>query len=137
MFSDVFFTPILVNDLVDIMFRLLEAGGAGIYNVVGDERVSKEAFGRLVAEVFGYSQNRIRSISVDQAGLKARRPKDMSLSCEKVVAFLGRRMPGVVEGVGRMKTLHEQGWHRAMEMAAVCGAEPGAFGRTPIGPFPR
>lgn len=133
MFSDVFFTPILVNDLIDIAFDLVEARGTGVYNVTGGERVSKEAFGRRVARVFGYAEHGIRPIGVDEAGLKAPRPKDMSLSSEKVVGFLGRKMPGVEEGLVRMKTLRERGWPRAMELAARSGA-----GETVVdGPEPR
>lgn len=119
MFSDVFFTPTLVNDLIDVMFWLLEAGTAGIFNVVGGERVSKQTFGRLVAQIFGYSQNGIRPISVDWAGLRARRPKDMSLSCEKVSKALGRPMPGIADGLRRLKTLYQEGWHRNIEAASV------------------
>lgn len=121
MFSDVFFTPIFVNDLIDVSLSLLEAGGTGVFNVAGSERVSKDLFARLLAEVFTYSQNGIRCVSIDEAGLRARRPRDMSLSCEKVTGFLGRKMPGVMDGLKRMKAFYEQGWHKTMDMALQNG----------------
>jgi len=64
MFSDVFFTPILINDLVDVMVELIGRGATGIFHVVGSERLSKYTFALKVAEVFGYPKDGIRAISV-------------------------------------------------------------------------
>lgn len=117
MFSDVFFTPILVNELIDVIFTLLKAGAEGVYNIAGRERVSKHSFGVRLAEVFNYSPVRIRPIIVDERGLRARRPKDMSLNCEKTAREIGYQMPGVSDGLWRLKSFYEQGLHDALHDA--------------------
>lgn len=117
MFSDVFFSPLLVNDLIDIIFRLLKTDAVGTYNVVGRERASKHSFGLRVAEVFSYSPRRIKPITVEQSNLKARRPKDMSLNCEKVARQIGNQMPSVGDGLCRLKSFYEQGLHGALHDA--------------------
>ena len=64
MFSDVFFTPILINHLVDVIFNLVWKNAAGLFNVGGGERLSKHAFALRLAETFGYSTDCIRPISL-------------------------------------------------------------------------
>lgn len=117
MFSDVFFTPILINDLVDVMIELIVRGATGIFHVAGSERLTKYDFALRMAEVFGSPKNRIRAISVEDFPFKARRPKDMSLSSRKVESCLQVRMPTPEEGLERLKRLHEEGWPRALEKA--------------------
>lgn len=120
MFTDVFFTPILINDLGEAMFDLLAAGATGVYHIAGAERLSKFDFAHRLAEVFGIPKPRIRPASVESAGLRAPRPKDMSLSTEKVARLLGCRMPTVVEGLRRLRALEEGGWPH--ELAAALKA---------------
>lgn len=117
MFSDVFFTPILINDLVDLALELIAREATGIFHVAGGERLSKYSFALRMAEVFGYPRNHIRAMSVEEFPFKARRPKDMSLSSRKAESCLQVRMPTPEEGLERLKRLHEEGWPRALEKA--------------------
>ncbi len=120
MFTDVFFTPILINDLGEIMLELVAAGASGLYHIAGRERLSKYDFARRVAEVFGIPNPRIQPISVEDVSLRAVRPKDMSLRTDTVARFLGRQMPMVSEGLARLRRLEETGWYDAV--TAVLGA---------------
>ena len=118
MFTDVWFTPILINDLTDLMLQLSDQGAKGIFNVAGKERVSKHAFALRLAEVFGVSPAGIHAASVEDFSFKAPRPKDMSLSSQKAVEFLGIPMPTLREGLCRLRSLGEQP-HRAILKAAI------------------
>ena len=102
MFHDVHFTPMLVNDLVDVMMALVEFAKPGIYNVAGGERLSKYAFGVAVASRFGFDPSRIRPASSETFAFKARRPHDMSLDTSKVARAVGHPMPGVAAGLDRL-----------------------------------
>ena len=51
LFNDVFFTPIHIHELADIVLELLKENKKGIYNVVSNERISKYTFGLLIAEI--------------------------------------------------------------------------------------
>ena len=114
MFSDVFFTPILINDLIDITMKLVSQEAKGVFNVAGGERLSKYAFALKLAHVFQEQATGIREISVDEFPFKARRPRDMSLSSVKAEGFLGMRMPVVEDGLRRLVSLEAKGYHDAL-----------------------
>ncbi|MBI3954325.1 MAG: SDR family oxidoreductase [Chloroflexi bacterium] len=122
MFLDVFFTPILINSLGELLLELVERGTAGVFHVAGGERLSKYEFGLKLAETFGYPSGRIRPSSVDEFPFKAQRPKDMSLRTDAVTRLLGRQMPLVSEGLARLRRLGEAGWPTAVG-AALQGAD--------------
>ena len=121
MFDDVHVTPILVNDLAEALFALAGRGVSGILNVAGGERLSKHAFAHAMARVFGLSAARVRSASVGTARLKARRPRDMSLSPARVESLLGRRMPSAADGLEALRTLRDAGWTKQLQDAVDAG----------------
>jgi len=110
MFTDVFFTPILVNDLVTTAMELLKSGSSGIYNVAGSERVSKFDFGVGLARQFGFDVAAIVPRSVESFSYTARRPRDMSLDVTKAAVALGRPLPDIRRSVEALKELESLGW---------------------------
>ena len=123
LFVDVYITPILINDLVDLIVELIQRGASGVFNVVGRERVSKCEFGRQLANVFGYPGSNLRPISVRDVSLRAPRPMDMSLSTDKVTNFVGRPMPGLQDSFQKLKTFEEQDWPRIIRHAMGFGED--------------
>jgi dTDP-4-dehydrorhamnose reductase len=97
LFVDVFFTPILIQNLVLYIHELIEKSASGIYNVVSDDRISKFDFGILVAREFELNEILIKPIQFsNQVGL-VKRPLDMSLSNGKTVKKLGHKLGSVKE----------------------------------------
>ncbi len=121
MFSDVYFTPILINDLVDIVTQLIARGAEGVLHVTGGERLTKHAFALQLAQVFNYPTHTVRAISVDDFSFRATRPKDMSLSCGKAESYLGVRMPFVRDGLHRLKQLGTEGFCFTLDRAVQKG----------------
>ena len=117
MFSDAYFTPILINDLVSVIHRLVERGATGTFNVAGSDRLTKHEFALRAAEIFQYPNDPIRPINLEDVSLEAVRPKDMSLSSHKVESFLGDTMPSVSEGLQRLLQLRVQKWPTTLENA--------------------
>jgi len=115
MFHDVFFTPIITNDLADLILALLACGATGVFHVAGKERVSKYEFAVRLAEVFDMPVADIRAVSVAGFPFKAARPRDMSLSSQKVEGVLEVRMPGLLHGLERLRKLWEAGWPRSLQ----------------------
>jgi dTDP-4-dehydrorhamnose reductase len=108
MFTDVYFSPLFVDDLTDATFALLQRGVTGVVNVAGGERLSKYEFALRTAEAFDLPAGKVRATSVEHAALRAQRPKDMSLDVSRAVAALGRPMPSAREGLrGLRRTLEE------------------------------
>lgn len=117
MFSDVFFTPILINHLVDAIIELINSEATGVFNVAGGQRLTKHAFALELARVFGFPTDRIRPISVDDFPFEARRPKDMSLSSQKLETCLKVQSPTAAEGLERLRCLGKTGWQHLLEKA--------------------
>ena len=88
LFSDVFFTPILVDELSKRAHQLIDANLSGVFNVTSNERLSKYEFGVKLANCFNLDTNLINKISIDDKSGLIKRPKDMSLSNDKVCEAL-------------------------------------------------
>lgn len=109
LFDDVFFTPLLADALASAAHRLLERSAAGLFNLAGDERVSKYDFGMRLARVFGLPEAPIRRGSVAEAGLQASRPRDMSLDSGRAQALLGAGTGGLDEHFQALRRQEQAG----------------------------
>ncbi len=104
LFEDVYFTPILIQSLIMATHEILEAGVSGVIHIVGDERISKYEFGRLLAKEFNLDSNNIKPIHfADKPGL-TRRPMDLSISNKKVCSLLNRSLGDIPS---QLRMLHE------------------------------
>jgi len=109
-FTDVWVTPILVNDLSILLLQILEEGLKGIFHVVGSECVSKYEFGLRLAKIFRLEASLLEPISVDQAGLRAPRARRLCLCGEKIANALGVQLPSVDDGLNNFRMLREEGF---------------------------
>jgi dTDP-4-dehydrorhamnose reductase len=104
-FADVYFSPILVNDLASVLVRMLSEGLRGVYNVGGATCLSKYEFGCRLATLFGLEQELVRPARVDDAGLLAPRQKYLCLDSHRIERALSIRLPTIEEGLARFKVL--------------------------------
>jgi dTDP-4-dehydrorhamnose reductase len=109
-FTDVFFCPLLVNDLADIFIKMLEKDLSGLYHVVSSESLSKYAFGLRLAERFSLDSGLINPTSVAQSGLKASRSPNLTLRSDKLATALGESLPKLSTGLDKLYTLYQQGY---------------------------
>ena len=110
-FDDVYFCPLLANDLAEVLLTMLDRGLSGIYHVVSSERISKYDFAKRLATTFNLGTESVAPMSVFAANLRAPRPLDPSLNTAKVAAALGRPMPDVDSGLRRFRDLYLSGYH--------------------------
>lgn len=113
-FTDVWFCPMFVGDLADILVRVLERGLAGLYHAVGSEALTKYEFGLKIARQFGFEKGLIRPASVEDSGLKAKRSHILRLSVHKLSTDLGATIPGVSTGIEKFYTQYQQGYPQKM-----------------------
>ena len=106
LFDDFFFTPIYVVHFVERLRLLIDGRHRGIFHLCGKERVSKYDFGMWMAEMAGFSIASVRRGSIEKAALKAPRPHDMSLSCERYLRLVGDDVPDCREGLRRFLADH-------------------------------
>lgn len=121
-FSDVHFCPMFVNDVAEIVLRMLDRGMTGIYHLVGSEKISKFEFARRLATVFGFSPDNVLPISMEQAKLRALRPRDTSLNTQKLANNLSCVLPDVNSGLTRFRVLSQQKYVRGAQ-PILAGAE--------------
>ena len=123
-FTDVFFTPILVNDLVPVLFAMLQHELAGLYHVAGSERISKFEFARRVAAAFGFDPARVAPCQVKDMNLRAARPLDISLNTDKIRIALSRSMPDVDSGLRAFRELRRLQYPRQLKSYLGDGRRP-------------
>lgn len=109
-FTDVFFCPMLANDLGQVFLKMLDTGLSGLYHAVGSECISKYEFGLRIARRFGLDERLIAPKSVQDAGLKAARSPNLTLKIDKLIHALGEPVPGLSAGLERFYTLYQQGY---------------------------
>jgi len=102
LFEDAFYTPILIEAAALAAHELIGLKAAGIFHVVGDERLSKHAFGHKLARAFGLDSGLITPGRLSGRSALVKRPLDMSLSNSKACGLLRRRLGGVDEHIARL-----------------------------------
>jgi dTDP-4-dehydrorhamnose reductase len=109
-FTDVFFCPLLANDLAHSLLKMLSAGLSGLYHVVSSQCTSKYDFGVALARRFGLDERLISPVSVEQGGLAAIRSPRLTLRADKLAQALGESLPTISPGLERFYTLYQQGY---------------------------
>ena len=103
LFDDVYFTPVSVETLKSQTYLLIDQNAKGVFNVSSSERITKYQFGILLAKKFGYSEQLINPISINQLSNLTKRPKDMSLSNHKLSSFLNNSVIPLEEQIDEIK----------------------------------
>ena len=109
-FEDAFFSPILANDLADILLPFSEKRLAGLYHISGGQSCSKFEFAKVLAGVYGTDPRLVRPVSVDTAMFRAKRPVNVSLDVTKAERLMGMKFPDVKTGLERFKKLEDEGY---------------------------
>lgn len=89
-YEDVFFTPILADSLAQLVFALIAQDAQGVFNVCGDERLSKFEFAVQLATCFGLPLELVQRAKMADATMAVSRPLDMSLDNTKLRLKLGK-----------------------------------------------
>jgi dTDP-4-dehydrorhamnose reductase len=93
LFTDAYYTPVYMPNLIEAVHRLFAAGQSGVFNIVGGERLSKYQFGKRLCRVFCCDESLIRPTSLSEMSNLVPRPLDMSLSNDKLLSTKIIEMP--------------------------------------------
>ena len=118
MFADSFFSPILINDLVELIIEMVERQATGVYNIAGRDRLSKYSFAERLAQTFGYGTENIDQTFASEQQTDVVRPSDLSMNCSKLERLIGRPVPTVDEGLARLRLLENEGRPKQLRKAA-------------------
>jgi UDP-4-amino-4,6-dideoxy-N-acetyl-beta-L-altrosamine transaminase/dTDP-4-dehydrorhamnose reductase len=109
LFTDFYYTPILITELSETVMQLLAVNASGIFNVAGNERLSKYEFGIHLANHFGLDASLISKMSLSDRKDLVKRPADMSLSNEKAAKFLNKKFLSNYDSLTNLKREEEAG----------------------------
>lgn len=109
-FTDVLFCPMLVNDTVRTLVKMLQRGLRGLYHLVGPQAMSKYQFGVEIARKFILPESEISPKSILSSGLTARRSHNLWLSTHKLSTDLGEDLPQFSTGLNEFYTQFQQGY---------------------------
>jgi dTDP-4-dehydrorhamnose reductase len=108
-FTDVFFCPLLVSDLAELIYKMVEKDLKGVYHVLSSESLSKYDFGCRLARQFGLDESLITPISWRESGLHAQRSPNLRMNTDKLSRDLGEIMPTQAAGLQLFYTQYTQG----------------------------
>ena len=118
-FTDVYFCPLLVNDIARIFFRMLELELTGLYHVLSSDSMTKYDFGASIAWKFGLDPGLIAPKSVTESALTAARSPNLTLRVDKLIHDLGETPPTISTGIERFYQLYQQGYPQFIQRLAV------------------
>ncbi len=92
-------TPTLTDDVAYGIVRVIESGYFGTMNIAGDERLSRFAFAKHVATVFGWDPGLIVPTTTEYLNRPAPRPLSSGLITLKAQTILGIKLSRAEEGL--------------------------------------
>lgn len=84
MFTDIDFSPILTDELAELIFESCTKGLHGLYHACGTGCINKYDFGIKLKKIFNISSGKIIRTTSDTAAFVAKRAKHMGLSNRKL-----------------------------------------------------
>ena len=115
LFKDIYYTPMLIEPLVNSVHELVHKKAKGVFNVVGNDRISKYDFGVKLSKAFNLDNDLIDEGKIIDKPSLVNRPHDMSLSNQKVSNYLGRKMGGLDEHILKLKTQEVNGLAKELQ----------------------
>ncbi len=109
LFNDIYYSPIIISELVRITHILIEKFERGIFHISGNERVTKYEFGMKLATAFELDTSNIIMGSISNLNELVRRPIDMSLSNNKVNFLLTDPVASISQQLIKLRQEEELG----------------------------
>jgi len=95
--------PTFIDDLVQGINKIIEFRKTGVYNVGGQEFLSRYDFTLRIADYFGLDKNLITAITTAELNQPARRPLKSGLVILKAETELGYKPHTIIESLAAMK----------------------------------
>src|SRR5450759_133472 len=114
-FTDVWFCPLQVNVLGEILMKMVEKNLSGLYHTVSSECLSKYDFGCRIARQFGLDEKLILPVSWLEGRLAASRSPNLRLRTEKLEKALGEVLPDQAPGLKRFYEQYREGYAETLK----------------------
>jgi len=108
LFYDVHFSPLHVDSLSLIVEKIIGTPVYGLYHCASSDSISKYEFGIKMAQIFRLCNSNINRSSVEDVNFKAKRPKNMALSSQKLAKKIEYDMPSYIHSIKLMKCQYDK-----------------------------
>ncbi|NLW72342.1 MAG: SDR family oxidoreductase [Chloroflexi bacterium] len=108
-YTDMYFTPLYVRHLAEVLLKMAEKDLSGTWHVFGSETLSKYAFGVSLAHQFGFDPTLVSPVSTPEGEEDVRRSLRLTMNIDKLTEALGGDLPGVSEGLAALQADRDNG----------------------------
>ncbi|HFQ5001890.1 TPA: NAD(P)-dependent oxidoreductase [Vibrio vulnificus] len=102
LFNDVYFSPVSIHSLCNVIELCMSKKIPGTYNVGSNGGMTKESFIREFLEQSGISDYEYDSVSVDVLEQKVNRPKDMRMDVRLFESTFDIKLPNLMDEIKRV-----------------------------------
>ncbi len=118
-FVDVYFNPLLVNQLWVIINSLMRLDLGGVFHVGSDQCISKYEFGVRLAESFDLNKELISAVEIETGNLRAPRPKNTCLDCSKIRKVINVELLDLESNISFFHRLEQSGYVEDIRKMAI------------------
>lgn len=98
-FTDVFFSPLYVGHLSELLLTIADRRLEGLYHVFCPQATSKYAFGVSIARLFELDESLINPSALQEIQAGTPRSLNLSMNTDKLQTALGTALPSEAEGL--------------------------------------
>ena len=110
MFTDIDFSPILVNELAKVINETIKRDVSGLYHVCGSGCISKYDFGCELKRIFKIDSGKVNKTTSDSFSFKAKRAKHMGMSNRNICNLLNMKISTPVESIEKFYGMYRNGF---------------------------
>ncbi len=114
MFYDCWFSPLLVNTLVQLLDMAIQKNLSGLYNLCSTGSISKYEMGCLIQRIFSL-KGTINSVSMDDFSFFAPRTHNMGMDNGKLRRALGIQIETIEQGIEKLFDLWQAGYGNTLK----------------------
>jgi len=104
---DQLFCPTFIDDVVNIVRRLLVADMTGIVNLCAPQKISRLELAHKIADTFRCDNRLIRNILLHELRETAVRPRDTSMVSRRAVIRLQCRFKSIEDSLKELRSLYK------------------------------
>ena len=102
--EDIYFTPVYIKDLIEILIKLYRIDFKGVINISSNSSISKYDLAKIIAEKFNLNSKLIIKSNLNKKNIfKVQRSKNMSLKNNKLKKFINNLDLNIDKSVQKFK----------------------------------
>jgi dTDP-4-dehydrorhamnose reductase len=106
-FEDVFFSPLAIPTLCDMLEKVIRRRPVGTFNLGSKNGMSKADFAFYFAATTGLPKDKLlRTSSLESSGNKARRPLDMRMNCDLFEEAMQIKLPNLADELNLIRDFY-------------------------------